>query len=859
MVAAAAPGEDAGLYAVRRRASLVDGSNPLADGMPWVTFAAIDWLEEMLRPADRVFEWGSGGSTLFFARRAGHVVSIEHDRAWSEAVEAARSPFAHVERRLVEPELAAPTDPRFASGARNWKGRDFSAYVAAIEGEADESLDLVLVDGRARPACLEAAMPKIKPGGWVVLDNANYPRYTGELARLRAGPLRFWRTRDLSGAGPYSRTPAWTTMAWRRPPEQLTLAEARATRALLADRPVTPFMPSSWLALLTGEEVFRAAGVEVAAGREAILRGESFDLTRFPGEVGCAATTRSHSMRSQAWLPLELALAGIGPGSEAEEQLVKISAAAGRWLDRHEGEIASLPAPDATVAENFVAYDVALAARFELLAELVHRLAGLASISERDYARLLRTLLRHGEMLAEDGVFSAHSNHGMLQTFAQIRGAARLAGLETASPLLSRLAATHAASGRKRLAAMIDTQFAPDGGHLEHSPSYHLALVAVLERFAADGLLAGVLAPRRLAALRAAAMPMIDCAGRIAEIGDTDRDFPLSALFREPAAPTAPATFALPQAGYWAVKGRQEGRDVYLIQTAAFHSRTHKQADAGAFLWREGARDILIDAGLYGYVGRTALDDPAFRQGFWYADPRRRYVETTRAHNAFSLNGLDQPRYRSAPYGSGLKAWTKQDGVFASETSIANLPRASHFRILAYRPGGWLLCLDAYRTALAPPVFGDQHFQFGPDWRVQSREPARTRLAHADGTALHVASVFPGAVFDDDAFGRGDPQTEDGPALWGWYAPRHMAFEPCAGLRLRSEGDHVVMASLMGFDEASGVEGDFNVTRRRLRIRWTAKGMRRQLTIDRAPAGLPDARLRLAYAEQPARKESESS
>src|SRR5438874_5429887 len=37
----------------------------LEAGIPWLAFEAIEWLDGYLEPQMRVFEWGSGGSTLF--------------------------------------------------------------------------------------------------------------------------------------------------------------------------------------------------------------------------------------------------------------------------------------------------------------------------------------------------------------------------------------------------------------------------------------------------------------------------------------------------------------------------------------------------------------------------------------------------------------------------------------------------------------------------------------------------------------------------------------------------------------------------------------------------------------------------
>ena len=59
-----------------------DGNTPLESGKPWITFAAIELLEKTLSNNDRVFEYGTGGSTIFFAKRAKRVISVEHDIEW---------------------------------------------------------------------------------------------------------------------------------------------------------------------------------------------------------------------------------------------------------------------------------------------------------------------------------------------------------------------------------------------------------------------------------------------------------------------------------------------------------------------------------------------------------------------------------------------------------------------------------------------------------------------------------------------------------------------------------------------------------------------------------------------------------
>jgi len=66
--------------------SLDPGHNSMVDASPWICFAAIRELKMFLRPDMNVFEYGSGGSTLFFSQRCREVISVEHHKEWYERV-----------------------------------------------------------------------------------------------------------------------------------------------------------------------------------------------------------------------------------------------------------------------------------------------------------------------------------------------------------------------------------------------------------------------------------------------------------------------------------------------------------------------------------------------------------------------------------------------------------------------------------------------------------------------------------------------------------------------------------------------------------------------------------------------------
>ena len=151
--------------------------------VPWWTYRAIDvveaWLAAHARPV-RVFEYGSGASTLWLAKRADEVHSVEHHREFGEHLRASLAPLANVEFRIVEPVPSAT--PVVGSRKEGAAGLDFADYVASIDDVPGE-FSLIVIDGRAREACLERARHRLAPGGMIVFDNTRRRRYREAIGR----------------------------------------------------------------------------------------------------------------------------------------------------------------------------------------------------------------------------------------------------------------------------------------------------------------------------------------------------------------------------------------------------------------------------------------------------------------------------------------------------------------------------------------------------------------------------------------------------------------------------------------------------------------------------------------------------
>lgn len=192
----------------------------LATPSPWLTFGAIDFVQAWLRPGLTIFEYGSGGSTLFWLRHQPRsVVSVEHDPKWHAALSPQINSAAPIERRLILPEalppgqpLPDPADPAaYASSDAAWLNHSFRNYATQIDDFPDDYFDVVLVDGRARPACLWHSTRKVRVGGRLILDNAEVAHYLARTTARLAGYAKL----EFYGAGPINNT-YWQTNVYTR-------------------------------------------------------------------------------------------------------------------------------------------------------------------------------------------------------------------------------------------------------------------------------------------------------------------------------------------------------------------------------------------------------------------------------------------------------------------------------------------------------------------------------------------------------------------------------------------------------------------------------------------------------------------
>lgn len=130
-----------------------------ADGnpLPWMNYAIIDLLKERLTGNEKVFEYGSGYSSLFLSKLCKEVYSVEYDKAWHHKVE-----------QLLATNNASNVSLIYCEVVNGYEN------TVAVP---NKTFDLVIIDGRKRLECAKAALDYLSPQGVVLLDDSDRSEY----------------------------------------------------------------------------------------------------------------------------------------------------------------------------------------------------------------------------------------------------------------------------------------------------------------------------------------------------------------------------------------------------------------------------------------------------------------------------------------------------------------------------------------------------------------------------------------------------------------------------------------------------------------------------------------------------------
>ncbi len=131
--------------------------------LPWYTYSCLDFLKNRSYADKIILEFGGGQSTLWWAKRAKHVVTLEGDEAWYTKIK--KSMPANVDLHYVS--LESPS-VCIAQVDEVLRSKPYPTY------------DVIIIDGLYRYEMIDIARRLMAENGMIICDNAEgYGFYDG--------------------------------------------------------------------------------------------------------------------------------------------------------------------------------------------------------------------------------------------------------------------------------------------------------------------------------------------------------------------------------------------------------------------------------------------------------------------------------------------------------------------------------------------------------------------------------------------------------------------------------------------------------------------------------------------------------
>ena len=193
-----APKENGWFKTVKTRQAVNQKGEPI----PWLTYPFIDFIENRLHKDLKIFEFGAGNSSIFYAKKTKSVISIEHSPEWFKIIKSNdKYKYENLDIRLVEIPKELEAKGYHTMAFTNTENE----YVFSLKNTG-KKFNIVVVDGLFRNSCIIHSLESLTEDGIVFLDNTS-KHYVKDL-KLGTDFLadNGFRRLDFYGMGPiYSR------------------------------------------------------------------------------------------------------------------------------------------------------------------------------------------------------------------------------------------------------------------------------------------------------------------------------------------------------------------------------------------------------------------------------------------------------------------------------------------------------------------------------------------------------------------------------------------------------------------------------------------------------------------------------
>lgn len=165
--------------------------NRSKDPIPWFTYSFISFISTRLKSNFKIFEFGSGNSTIWLSSFGCEVTSVEHDEHWHNIL---KPKFQKIKN--IKSSLQSLESKSYAQSVLRYKGH----------------FDIIIIDGRDRIQCCKNSLQALKSNGVIIWDNSDRLKYAKGYEFLKKNGFK---RLDFKGFGPIN-SREWSTTVFYR-------------------------------------------------------------------------------------------------------------------------------------------------------------------------------------------------------------------------------------------------------------------------------------------------------------------------------------------------------------------------------------------------------------------------------------------------------------------------------------------------------------------------------------------------------------------------------------------------------------------------------------------------------------------